>query len=143
MFVIVFIGGVLAWNNTSKEEMPDIEFDHTHVTARYPGATAEEVEHFVTKPLEDQVNEIAEEKIRLAQSILKDETENYSFGKVSLNDYIYAVNMLDRDRYNKILRDVRYRNLMIEWLRLTDSLVTRDAGSALELRLNGGFSVSP
>ena len=78
-----------------------------------------------------QLKEIAEEKIRLAQSILKDETENYSFGKVSLNDYIYAVNMLDRDRYNKILRDVRYRNLMTEWLRLTDSLVTEDAGSAL------------
>ncbi len=58
IFVIVFIGGVLAWNNTSKEEMPDIEFDHTRVTARYPGATAEEVEHFVTKPLEDQVKGI-------------------------------------------------------------------------------------
>ena len=58
IFVIVFIGGVLAWNNTSKEKMPDIEFDHAHVTARYPGATAEEVEHFVTKPLEDQVKGI-------------------------------------------------------------------------------------
>lgn len=58
MFVIVFIGGVFAWNNTSKEELPDIESDHAHVTARYPGATAEEVEHFVTKPLEDQVKGI-------------------------------------------------------------------------------------
>ena len=55
MFVIVFIGGIIAWNNTSKEEMPDIEFDHAHVSARYPGATAEEVEHFLTKPLEEQV----------------------------------------------------------------------------------------
>ena len=78
-----------------------------------------------------QLKVTAEEKIRLAQSILKDETENYSFGKISLNDYIYAVNTLDRDRYNKILRDVRYRNLMTEWLRLTDSLVTENAGSAL------------
>ena len=58
MFVIVFIGGVAAWNNTSKEEMPDVEFDRARVTARYPGATAEEVEHFVTKPLEDQVKGI-------------------------------------------------------------------------------------
>ena len=55
VFVIVFIGGIFAWHNTSKEEMPDIEFDHAHVTASYPGATAEEVEHFVTRPLEDQV----------------------------------------------------------------------------------------
>ncbi|MFC2061224.1 efflux RND transporter permease subunit [Elusimicrobiota bacterium] len=55
MFVAIFIGGIFAWNNTSKEEMPDMEFDHTHITARYPGATAEEVEHFVTRPLEDAV----------------------------------------------------------------------------------------
>ncbi|MFC2140415.1 efflux RND transporter permease subunit [Candidatus Auribacterota bacterium] len=58
MFVVVFIGGVFAWNNTSKEEYPDIEFDHCHIVANYPGATAEEVEHFVTKPIEDQVKGI-------------------------------------------------------------------------------------
>lgn len=56
--VVVFIGGIFAWNNTGKEELPDIEFDRAHVTARYPGATAEEVEHFVTRPLEDEVKGI-------------------------------------------------------------------------------------
>ncbi|MFH1416086.1 MAG: efflux RND transporter permease subunit [Elusimicrobiota bacterium] len=55
MFIIVFVGGIFAWNSTSMEEMPDMEFDHAHVTASYPGATAEEVEHFVTRPLEDAV----------------------------------------------------------------------------------------
>ncbi|MFH1621966.1 MAG: efflux RND transporter permease subunit [Candidatus Omnitrophota bacterium] len=58
IFITILIGGIFAWNNTSKEEMPDIEFDNAHVTARYPGATAEEVEHFVTKPLEDQIKGI-------------------------------------------------------------------------------------
>jgi len=53
--VIVLIGGIFAWQNTSKEELPDMEFDHAHITATYPGATASEVEHFVTKPLEEQV----------------------------------------------------------------------------------------
>ncbi len=53
--IAVLIGGIFAWNNTSKEEMPDIEFNHAHITAKYPGATAEEVEHFVTKPLEEQI----------------------------------------------------------------------------------------
>lgn len=52
---VVLVGGVIAWQNTSKEEMPDIEFDHAHINANYPGATAAEVEHFVTKPLEEQV----------------------------------------------------------------------------------------
>jgi len=55
LFVVVFIGGIVAWNNTGKEEMPDVEFDHAQVSARYPGATAEEVEHFLTKPLEEQI----------------------------------------------------------------------------------------
>jgi multidrug efflux pump subunit AcrB len=55
MFIIVFIGGIFAWNNTSKEELPDIESNHARIIARYPGATAEEVEHFVTKPIEDQI----------------------------------------------------------------------------------------
>ncbi|MCG2712449.1 MAG: efflux RND transporter permease subunit [Candidatus Omnitrophica bacterium] len=53
--IVVLIGGIFAWQKTSKEEMPDIEFDHAHVTASYPGATASEVEHFITKPLEEQV----------------------------------------------------------------------------------------
>jgi len=37
---------------------------------------------------EEQLGAIAEEKIGLAQSVLDDETENYSFGKVTINDYI-------------------------------------------------------
>jgi len=74
---------------------------------------------------EKRLKEVAEKKIRLAQSILQDETENYSFAKVSLNDYIDAVNTLDKNRFNKILHDARYRILMVEWLRLTDRLITK------------------
>jgi multidrug efflux pump subunit AcrB len=55
IFVIVFIGGIFAWQNTSKEQMPDIQSDHARVLTTYPGATAEEVEHFLTKPIEDKV----------------------------------------------------------------------------------------
>ncbi|MCD6311367.1 MAG: efflux RND transporter permease subunit, partial [Elusimicrobia bacterium] len=55
IFGVVFIGGIFAWNNTSKEEMPNVTFDFVRIRARYPGATAEEVEHFVTKPIEEQV----------------------------------------------------------------------------------------
>ncbi len=55
MFIIVFAGGIFAWNNMSKEEMPDVTFDFARIRARYPGATAEEVEYFVTKPIEERV----------------------------------------------------------------------------------------
>ena len=68
---------------------------------------------------------IAEEKIDRARSVLEDEAENYSFGKVTLNDYIDAVNVYDNNRFNKIVRDVAVRKLVVEWLRLSDQLISR------------------
>ncbi|MBA3052029.1 MAG: TolC family protein [Candidatus Omnitrophota bacterium] len=67
---------------------------------------------------------IADEKIKLAKSILKDETENYSYGKVSLNDFIEASNRVDENRFSKILRSVELKSLMTEWFRLTDRLIS-------------------
>ncbi|MDP3920400.1 MAG: TolC family protein [Candidatus Omnitrophota bacterium] len=72
-----------------------------------------------------ELYEIAEEKIRRAQSVLEDETENYSFGKVTLNDYIDAVNTYDTNRFNRIRREVLVKTLIVEWLRLSDRLITR------------------
>ena len=73
---------------------------------------------------ERELLDIAKEKIGLAKSILDAETENYSFGKVTLNDYIDAVNFVDTNRFNEILHDSRYKKLLIEWLRITDRLVS-------------------
>jgi multidrug efflux pump subunit AcrB len=56
--IAVLFAGVFSWTNIKKEEMPDITFDFVRVSAVYPGATAEEVEHFVTKELEDAVGGI-------------------------------------------------------------------------------------
>lgn len=72
---------------------------------------------------ESKLMSIADKKIILAKDILKDETENYSFGKVSLNDYISAVNGLDSNRFNQIKREVQFKRFVIEWLRITDQLV--------------------
>lgn len=66
---------------------------------------------------------ITDEKIELAKAVLEDETENYSFGRVTLNDYIQAVNVLDANRFSKITHEVELRRLLAEWARLTDRLV--------------------
>jgi multidrug efflux pump subunit AcrB len=55
MFLFVFLAGIFAYQNIKKEEMPDVAFDFLRISAAYPGASAEQVEHFVTKPLEEQV----------------------------------------------------------------------------------------
>ncbi len=53
LFITILIGGILSWPNIKKEELPDVTFDFVRISATYPGATAEEVEHFVTKEIEE------------------------------------------------------------------------------------------
>ena len=55
IFLSILIGGIVSWQGIKKEEMPDVTFDQVRISAAYPGATAEEVEHFVTKPIEEEV----------------------------------------------------------------------------------------
>lgn len=58
IFITVIIGGLFAWQEIKKEERPDITYDIVRVTAIYPGATAEEVEHFVTRELEKELKAV-------------------------------------------------------------------------------------
>ncbi|MFH1724734.1 MAG: efflux RND transporter permease subunit [Elusimicrobiota bacterium] len=54
-FLVVLLGGAYAWRQTRKEEMPSVTFDRVRVSVRYPGAPAEDVEYFVTKPVEENL----------------------------------------------------------------------------------------
>jgi len=58
MFVGIMIAGIFFWFNTNKEEMPNITRDFLVVSASYPGASAEQVEYFVTKEIEDRLKGI-------------------------------------------------------------------------------------
>ena len=84
---------------------------------------------------EAKLIKVADDKISLSRSILKDETENYSFGKVTLNDYIQAVNILDTNRFNKVRHESLHRKLLVEWLRLMDMMVSRKS-----IKRPAGFS---
>lgn len=55
IFVAVLAGGIVSWQAIKKEELPDVTFDRVRISTIYPGATAEEVEHFVTKEIEEAV----------------------------------------------------------------------------------------
>jgi len=74
---------------------------------------------------EKELLNITKEKIGFARSVLEAETENYSFGKITLNDYIAAVNVLDNNRFNEILHNAQHYKLLIEWLRITDQLISK------------------
>jgi len=66
---------------------------------------------------------ISEKKIRTAQAIVDDDTVNYSYGKVILNNFIDEVNQLDSNRFSKIQYSIKLKKLVIDWLTLTDQLV--------------------
>jgi len=55
IFLSVIIGGLFSWQAIKKEERPDVTYDFVLVSAVYPGATAEEVEHFVTREIENDI----------------------------------------------------------------------------------------
>ncbi len=68
---------------------------------------------------------IAEKKVQTAQSIVDDDTINYSYGKVIINNLIDEVNQLDFNRFNKIQYSIKLKKLLIDWLTLTDELVRK------------------
>jgi len=54
----VIIGSIGLWNRMGKEEYPDITMPWMRCTIPYPGAAAEDVELFITKPVEEKLKEI-------------------------------------------------------------------------------------
>ncbi len=76
IFITVFVFGAYFWFHTMKEELPDITFDTMRITVHYSGATADDVEHFVTRPIE--------EELRGVDGIYR-VTSNSSSGVASIN----------------------------------------------------------
>lgn len=58
IFVGVLVGGVFSWIALPKEELPDITFDTVRISTSYPGASSEDVEYYVTEPMEEAVRGI-------------------------------------------------------------------------------------
>ncbi|MCD4812329.1 efflux RND transporter permease subunit [bacterium] len=58
MFLGIMVAGMYFWFTTNKEELPNITRDRVSISASYPGASAEQVEYFVTKEIEDKLRGI-------------------------------------------------------------------------------------
>lgn len=57
-FLAILIGGVVFWGILPREELPEMTLDFVQVRVMYPGASAEEVEHFVTWPIEEELRSV-------------------------------------------------------------------------------------
>lgn len=58
LFGILF-AAVAFWPRMGKEEMPDFAMNSINVSIRYPGASAEDVELFITKPVEESLKSVS------------------------------------------------------------------------------------
>lgn len=129
---LLFAGISLTWpfpnqNAGAAREISKIEDRKTRLSNKnkYVQLHTDLKNLFIQIERENKLISIAEEKIKIAEAILEDETKNYSYGKVSLNDFIDAANLVDENEFNKILRSVQLKILMTEWLRMTDQLVSK------------------
>lgn len=57
-FILVVVAGLIAAINLPREEFPEISLDRVVATVVYPGATAEDVEELITKPIEDELDDV-------------------------------------------------------------------------------------
>jgi multidrug efflux pump subunit AcrB len=55
LFFGLILLGILTWFKIGKEELPEFASNWVRVSTVYPGAPAEDVELFVTKPMEDEL----------------------------------------------------------------------------------------
>lgn len=90
MAVFAFLG-IIAWFTMPREEDPRMAERAGSITVIYPGATPENIEQFVVKPLEDEISEMSEidyiettvrSEIAFLRVILKDSV----IGETTIND---------------------------------------------------------
>lgn len=67
--VFIFISGLFVYMTMERQENPDVVAPGATVKAIYPGATPEEIERFIVKPLESKVTEIPEVDLLLSYSL--------------------------------------------------------------------------
>ena len=59
IIAIVFLGGLMSYINLPRESFPEIIESKIYISSVYPGNAAEDVEKLLTKPLEEEINDIS------------------------------------------------------------------------------------
>ena len=100
-FVVVLLLGLLSYLTMPREQDPEINFNWVMVTAVLPGASAEDVEKRVTKPLEDAIKGVAD--IRFVMSSSRENVVSLLVRFREIDERIFdkRINDLRREIQNK------------------------------------------
>jgi len=94
--LVMIVAGYLSFKNTTIEAFPDVTNTNITIITQWPGRSAEEVEKFVTRPLEIAMNP-TEKKISIRSSslfglsivkITFDDDVDYAFARVQVNNHM-------------------------------------------------------
>jgi cobalt-zinc-cadmium resistance protein CzcA len=100
---VLAAGGYISFKNISIDAFPDVTNTSVTIISQWPGRSAEEVEKFVTRPLEIAMNP-AEKKTAIRSSSLFglsvvkvtfDDDVDYAFARLQINNHIGDANLPD------------------------------------------------
>lgn len=75
----VIISAIFLWPQIGKEEMPEFSMNWLRATVVYPGASAEDVELFITKPIEEKLKGVSDLEEVSSTSAYGNSTFNIDF----------------------------------------------------------------
>lgn len=67
--IFIFLSGAYVYVNMERQENPNVVSPGAIIKTIYPGATPEDVEKFIVKPLEDKISEITDIKLMTSYSL--------------------------------------------------------------------------
>jgi len=94
-FVVVIVMGLMSYLNMPREQDPEVNFNWVNIMTTLPGASAEDVEKRVTRPLEDALARVADVRF-----ISSNSRENSSSILVRFQD-------IDERTFDKRINDLR------------------------------------
>lgn len=100
-FAVVLVVGLLSYLSLPRERDPEINFNWVNITAVMPGASAEDIEKRVTKPLEDAIRTVADIKFIVSNSREDVSSILVRFRDISSLTFDKRVNDLRREVQNK------------------------------------------
>jgi multidrug efflux pump subunit AcrB len=100
-FAVILVMGALAYLTMPREQDPEINFNWVMVTTVLPGASAEDVEKRVTKPLEDAIKGVAD--IRFVMSSSRENVTSILVRFRDIDERVFdkRINDLRREIQNK------------------------------------------
>jgi multidrug efflux pump subunit AcrB len=100
-FAVILVMGALAYLTMPREQDPEINFNWVMITTVLPGASAEDVEKRVTKPLEDAIKGVAD--IRFVMSSSRENVTSILVRFRDIDERVFdkRINDLRREIQNK------------------------------------------